>query len=622
MRAVRLCSISFFIPAFIPAIWAAGPPVAAVTAAATRAVARLQESQKNWFSQQSCNSCHHQLLPALAYQAAREHGIRIDEKIARADAIQAFSSFRDLDRALQHSHVVDPGIGDAYNLLAADAAGVRPSVVTAVYARLLAQRQKPDGHWITFDERPPQSYSVFTSTALAARAIDLYAHPSLRADTDERIERARAWLASHSPHDTEERAFQLLGLWWTGADRAALREHARELLLQQQADGGWNSLGGRLSEAYSTGEALVALHDAGGFPVSDSAWKRGIEFLVKSQAQDGSWHVTSRLYPPAPLSPDYFESGYPYGHDQFLSAMGGSWAVMALARALGPAHASTRRPELREAAPSSVEPWAETILFGGAGDVRRLLDGGFDPNSATRTDGTTALMMAAPSVEKMKLLLDSGAKINARTKNGYSALLMSALYSDSAPAIRLLLDLGAEMRPPKGEKAPLFNAFPLALAAIAGNAEAVTLLHAAGDAVDDDYVYAGLQPASPLVLISTMDETAVARALIDAGAAVDKADPDGLTALLWATLANKTEMAKLLIEHGADVNYADKHGMTPLLYAASIDFGDSSMIDLLLKSHARTDARTPEGLTALDLARKYKHTHLIESLDARKALLK
>ncbi|MBV9770161.1 MAG: hypothetical protein JOZ32_11370, partial [Bryobacterales bacterium] len=74
-----------------------------------------------------------------------------------------------------------------------------------------------------------------------------------------------------------------------------------------------------------------------------------------------------------------------------------------------------------------------------------------------------------------------------------------------------------------------------------------------------------------------------------------------------------------LIDRGADVNHADKIGFTPLLYAASIDFGDSAMIDLLLKSGARADVRTKDGLTALDLARKYRHTHLIPSLEASAA---
>ena len=71
----------------------------------------------------------------------------------------------------------------------------------------------------------------------------------------------------------------------------------------------------------------------------------------------------------------------------------------------------------------------------------------------------------------------------------------------------------------------------------------------------------------------------------------------------------------LLIERGADVNHVDKKGMTALHYAASIDFGDSGMIELLLQSGARPDIKTPEGLTALDLARRYQHTTLIARLE-------
>ena len=77
---------------------------------------------------------------------------------------------------------------------------------------------------------------------------------------------------------------------------------------------------------------------------------------------------------------------------------------------------------------------------------------------------------------------------------------------------------------------------------------------------------------------------------------------------------NRVDLARLAIQRGADVNHVDKKGMTPLLYAASIDFGDSAMVELLMKSGARADARSKEGLTALDLARKYQHTHLLASL--------
>src|ERR1700690_1424982 len=140
MRATALILCSIFVAR------ASDLSFGSVESAAIRAIGRLQASQKQGFSEQSCTSCHHQLLPALAYRAAREHGLPVDEKIARADAARAFSTFTDLDRALEHAHAVDPGIGDALTLAAADAAGVRPSLVTAVYARLLAQRQKPDGH--------------------------------------------------------------------------------------------------------------------------------------------------------------------------------------------------------------------------------------------------------------------------------------------------------------------------------------------------------------------------------------------------------------------------------------------------------------------------------------------
>jgi ankyrin repeat protein len=55
--------------------------------------------------------------------------------------------------------------------------------------------------------------------------------------------------------------------------------------------------------------------------------------------------------------------------------------------------------------------------------------------------------------------------------------------------------------------------------------------------------------------------------------------------------------------------------LTPLSIAASIDFGDSTMIELLKKAGAKADTRDKAGLTALELARKYKHANLIASLE-------
>ena len=43
------------------------------------------------------------------------------------------------------------------------------------------------------------------------------------------------------------------------------------------------------------------------------------------------------------------------------------------------------------------------------------------------------------------------------------------------------------------------------------------------------------------------------------------------------------------------------------------------MIDMLLKAGARVDMKTKDGKTALELARQYKHTHLIGSLSSGSA---
>ena len=81
------------------------------------------------------------------------------------------------------------------------------------------------------------------------------------------------------------------------------------------------------SDAYATGQALVALREAGALPVNSPAYQRGVQFLLNSQLEDGSWYVRSRALPIQP----HFDSDFPHGKDQFISAAATNWAVMALA---------------------------------------------------------------------------------------------------------------------------------------------------------------------------------------------------------------------------------------------------------------------------------------------------
>ena len=586
---------------------------AMVREAVVRALPPLQKAQEPWFTtnKQVCASCHHQYQPSLAFRAAREHGVPVNETIARADAAKAFT-FADVDKAIQYQYVIEPSVDDAYRMIAAHAAGVAPNLGAAVYARLLISRQNADGTWDGFHQRPPSSYSRFTMTTLGLRAVQLYRHASQKAAADAAVARARGYLEKNVAPDTEGRAYQLLGLKWSGADRGRLRRLGQALVTTQQADGGWESRAGRGSDVYSTGQALVALHDGAGMATSDAAYRKGIAYLLETQAADGTWHVATRLRPPAPLSPPYFDAGYPGQHDQFLSMSGAAWSIMALSYALGPARPAPVEP-LPGTLPSGVEPWVETALFGSVADLRRLLDGGLSANAATAAGGTTVLMAAAPDADKMRLLLDRGADVNARARSRYSALMVATQYQDADAAITLLLDRGAQVVPPEGA-APIFNANPFSLAAYAGNAKSLPRLKAAGGKLDDAFIAIGTSRTTPMLGAFKFGDVDVIRTLLELGAPVDFADGNQITMLGRSVLNHELGLARMLIDRGANVNATDKLGMTPLLWAASSDFGDAAMVELLLKAGAKADAKNRDGRTALELARTYKHDYLLPAL--------
>src|SRR5205823_5575693 len=171
------------------------------------------------------------------------------------------------------------------------------------------------------------------TTATAVRAIRFYMPDELRAERDTAIHNARQWLVENHPVSTEDAAFHVMGLVWAEASGAEITTAVRDLSAMQRPNGGWPQLAGYEPDAYSTGEALFALHEAG-VSMSDAASNKGLKFLTSTQAADGTWRVHTRMLSPADVSPKYFPTGFPYGKDEFLSYAGSSWAVMALLSAL------------------------------------------------------------------------------------------------------------------------------------------------------------------------------------------------------------------------------------------------------------------------------------------------
>ncbi len=593
---------------FVPALHAQTTSPDTIRTAATRAVAMVQQGSTGFYKAMVCFSCHNHGLPMLTFRMAREHGIPVDESAASqvaAKGLTTMPDFTSIDRAVQDPMIVDPAPSDGWALIAAHAAGVKPNLVTAVYARRIANWQRADGHWPTGDDRPPQSYSIVTATTVALRALQLYMPSQLHQGTEERVARAKTWLLAAHPQGTEEFTFRLLGLHDAGATPGELNPATHDLLALQRSDGGWAELPHSQTDAYSTGEALVALHVAGGIPVTDAAWEKGLRYLLSTQEKEGMWHVHTRQLSPASVSPPYIETGVPYGHDQFISTDATCWAAMALMLALPEAAAPAAPKPLPALEPQGLKPWMETALFGTAAELKAQLDAGLDPNSQT-PEGTSLLMMAAQDAEKVKLLIDHGANVRAQAKSGYTALMVASAYLGTSDSVKLLLEHGAEVNPGKG----VFNeASPLFLAAMAGDRENIALLLAKGADANHRMDIIGMFPSSPLIEAVAFGDAGVVQALLAGGADVREKDVDSMTPLHWAVVAHHADVAKVLLAAGADANAVDRFGYTPLLYAATIDFGDAETAATLLQAGANPNTKDKNGETPLYLAREFPYLH-------------
>lgn len=307
---------------------ASGAEKEKLKAAAERSVALLQKTGPEFFRKSGCVSCHHQTVTALAVSEARKRGLTVDEKIAREQLqITALTMKSYRTRQLQRAdHPANSAPSTGYLLLGMAAENYPPDETTDVSIIEMAGRQTPDGSWTAFGHRPPLEYSRIAATALAVRVMQLYGPPGLKTQFDRRIARARNWLVAAEPACNAEHVFRLLGLYWTGHDKNFIAGEVDALRKEQRDDGGWAQVVELESDAYATGLTLYALRNGGGLDPADSAYQRGVDYLLKTQHDDGSWFVKTRAFPFQP----YFESGFPYGPDQWISSTATGFAAVAL----------------------------------------------------------------------------------------------------------------------------------------------------------------------------------------------------------------------------------------------------------------------------------------------------
>ncbi|MDR3348485.1 MAG: ankyrin repeat domain-containing protein [Acidaminococcales bacterium] len=185
------------------------------------------------------------------------------------------------------------------------------------------------------------------------------------------------------------------------------------------------------------------------------------------------------------------------------------------------------------------------------------------------------------NLELMADAINKGADVNFVQDDYTDNPLSMALNNDSLPAVKLLLQKGANP-----------NVY------VEGN---------------------GVINSTPLLKAIGRQDAALVKLLVEAGADVNMpahryhqpAQKD-LSPLMQAVIAIYTrdtmDIFNYLIERGADVNYATYDGYTALMLAAGVKHSFYkqeavySMAEILLQKGANLSARNSRGQTALDLA--------------------
>lgn len=199
--------------------------------------------------------------------------------------------------------------------------------------------------------------------------------------------------------------------------------------------------------------------------------------------------------------------------------------------------------------------------------------------------GGSELIEAAKKgdLEKLRALLDKGAPINARTKDGVTPLII-ATSKGHRGVVALLLEQGADVTPvdPLGRTALIY-------AALQGREDLVKLFIDHNVDLNAEAKYR----QRPISEAAKNGHLGVVRLLLDNGA-----NPND--AIMMAAIFGRAEIVELLLSRGADVNKREELCGSPLVMAAS--GGHVEVVRLLLDRGADPTIRNGNRATALDTA--------------------
>ncbi len=311
--------------------------------AVARSMKLMQQSMLAFSRGTACISCHQEGLGRMVTASAKLRGLKIDKEMDQAQIGRLRGALNAL-KPLHEQAVKDPEVmkqlplieinelnsGYGWMMIGMAQSGDAPTAATAAIAEVLAKQQMPDGSWTFALPRVPMQSSVFTYTAIAARVLTVYGPKAKAAQSAQQLEMAKNWLMKAPAATSDDLSFRLLGLKWAGANLDERKKAIAELLAAQRPDGGWAQMPNMKSDAYATGQALYALAVSGGTPTSSKEYRAGVNYLLRTQDDDGSWFVNKRAIP----ANNYFDAAFPHGESQYSSFNGTCWATMALLETL------------------------------------------------------------------------------------------------------------------------------------------------------------------------------------------------------------------------------------------------------------------------------------------------
>jgi quinoprotein dehydrogenase-associated probable ABC transporter substrate-binding protein len=223
----------------------------------------------------------------------------------------------------------------------------------------------------------------------------------------------------------------------------------------------------------------------------------------------------------------------------------------------------------------------------------------------------------ANSEERVRLLIEKGADVNARDNQGY-APVHNAARNRYAHLVTLLAEKGADVN------ARDSDGFTALLHAI--NRNHVPTVEAIAKS-GGDLELATPQGITPLTWAIGDGKFFAAKALLDLGAKVHSSSgKEGVTPLMTAATQippkSRTsaltlgpppnELAEEILAKGADVNQRSKEGVTALMVAAG--HNNTAMIGLLLKAGADQSLKNVDGLTAAQIAERAQFDNVVGAL--------